>query len=62
MSEPIAVTLETDIDTLRAMVAAADLALRYWPGGDPEEQVMLERMKRELYAILMTILLEHEII
>ena len=34
--DQIRVYMETDLGSLRAMLAAADLALKTWPGGDPQ--------------------------
>ncbi len=63
MSEKdIPVYLETNLDTLRALVQAVDLALKAWPGGDPQEQENLIRMRTELYALLMSVLFENELI
>ena len=58
----IVVTIDTNIETLRAMLKAAETALRVWPGGDPSEQEKLIQMKTELYACLMSALLEHGLI
>ena len=58
----IVVNIETNVYTLRAMLKAADEALRVWPGGDPAEQEKLIQMKNELYAVLMSVLLENGIV
>lgn len=58
----IPVEMTTDLGTLRAMVVAADQALKYWPGGDPQEQVNLMKMRSELYSILMSVLLENGLV
>lgn len=60
--DQIRVYMETDLGSLRAMLAAADLALKTWPGGDPQEQENLVKMRKDLYAITMDVLIEHGLI
>lgn len=60
--DQIRVYMETDLGSLRAMLAAADLALKTWPGGDPQEQANLVKMRKDLYAITMDVLIEHGLI
>lgn len=56
------VQMFTDLGTIRAMYKAADFALQKWPGGDPQEQANLLRMRGDLYAIMMSVLLENDLV
>ncbi|MAH29405.1 MAG: hypothetical protein CL959_01820 [Euryarchaeota archaeon] len=58
----IVVSIETNIETLRAMLSATDTALRVWPGGDASEQERLIQMKTQLYACLMSALFDNDLI
>lgn len=60
--DDIVVSMETNIPTLRAMLKAVEKAHATWAGGDPAEQEKLISMKSELYAVLMSALMEHGLV
>lgn len=56
----IEVNLICNLPALRVMYKIASDAYQTWPGGDPEEQVALERLKTSLYVCLMESLLHND--
>lgn len=60
--DDIQVDLQIDLATLRSMHLVVSKSLDQWPGGHPAEQAMLADIKRELYSILMSVLLENDLI
>lgn len=60
--DDIRVDLQVDLGSLRAMHHVVSRSLEKWPGGDPREQEMLIDMKRDLYSVLMSVLLEEGLI
>lgn len=58
----ISVDLKLNAETLRKLLDAVDTALKYWPGGDPQEQVDLLQMRNDLYVVLMSALIENGLI
>jgi len=58
----IEVNLECNLPALRMMHKIACDAYRTWPGGHPEEQVALERLKTSLYVCLMEALLHNNLL
>ena len=51
-------TITMEIDALRLLHRSVAEAYANWPGGDPNEQTCLLKMKTQLYAALMDHLLE----
>ena len=60
--DDIQVDLQVDLATLRSMHMVVSKSLAQWPGGHPAEQEMLMDMKRQLYSILMSVLIENDLI
>jgi|SaaInlV_120m_DNA_3_1039746.scaffolds.fasta_scaffold82580_2 hypothetical protein len=60
--DDIRVDLQIDLATLRSMHLVVSKSLDQWPGGHPAEQAMLTDMKRQLYSILMSVLIENDLI
>lgn len=58
----IVVSIDTNLETLRAMLKATETALKVWPGGDPAEQEKLVQMKTQLYACLMSALFDNGLV
>ena len=51
-------TITMEIDALRLLHRSVSEAYANWPGGDPNEQACLLKMKTQLYAALMDHLLD----
>ena len=51
-------SIHMDINALRTLHRVVSEACDKWPGGDPQEQECLYRMKTQLYAALMEYLLD----
>ena len=58
----IPVVLNCNLAALRVVYKSICNSYDNWPGGDPEEQVNLEKIKKDLYAVLYSILLENDLV
>lgn len=58
----VEVTLVCSLNALRVMHRVAADAHRNWPGGHPEEQLVLEKLKTSLYSSLMDALLHNKLL
>ena len=58
----IEVSVTCNIPTLRALHECVTKCYRNWAGGDPQEQIKLDEMRRGLYVILMDALLENDLV
>ena len=46
-------SIETSIDGIRVINLGLALAVKYWPGGDPQEQIELIKMKENFYRMIL---------
>ena len=46
-------TIETSIEGIRIIHQGLSLALKYWSGGDPQEQIELKAMKNHFYKMIL---------
>lgn len=60
--DDIQVDIQVDLATLRNMHLVVSKSLAQWPGGHPAEQEMLMAMRHQLYSILMSVLIENDLI
>ncbi|RCL51281.1 MAG: hypothetical protein DBW85_09925 [Synechococcus sp. MED-G71] len=58
-ADPI-LSFHLDLNALRLLHRVVSDAYTNWPGGPPEEQVSLDRMRMQLYAGLMDVTLSLE--
>lgn len=58
----IEVSITCNIPTLRTMHDCVTKCYKNWAGGDPEEQLKLDEMRRGLYVILMDALLDNDLV
>ena len=58
----IEINLTCDLPTLRVMYKSLCETYERWPGGHPDEQIMLEKMKNSLYVVLYSTLMENGLI
>jgi len=58
----IKVSLTVDLRALRILYEAVCRAYDTWPGGDAQEQVNLEKMKKDMYRCLYDTLLENDLV
>lgn len=58
----IKVSLTVDLRALRILYKAVCRAYDTWPGGEPQEQVDLENMKKDMYRCLYDTLLENDLV
>ncbi len=58
----IEINLTCNLSTLRVMYKSLCESYERWPGGHPDEQVMLEKMKNSLYVVLYSTLIENGLI
>jgi|TARA_B100000073_G_scaffold222632_2_gene185392 hypothetical protein len=48
----VTVQIELPLEDVRALYEAVCAALKYWPGGQPEEQEKYQQLKLFLFSIL----------
>jgi len=48
----VTVELKLPLEDVRALYEAVNQALKYWPGGPPEEQEKYQQLKLFLFSIL----------
>jgi len=60
--DDIPVTFTCSVGALRELLKCVEDCYRRWPGGDPNEQVILENMRASLYVILYDTLLENDLV
>lgn len=58
----IPVRIECNLAALRILHKSVTEAYKNWPGGDPNEQVELELIRDGLFALLMDILLQNDLL
>jgi len=46
-------TIEINIGDIRIIHQGLSLALKYWSGGDPQEQIQLNAMKNYFYKMIL---------
>jgi len=51
-SKMVTVQVELPLEDVRALYEAVCVALKYWPGGLPEEQEKYQQLKLFLFSIL----------
>lgn len=58
--DDVIVQIDFPLESLRLVHACVARCYETWPGGDPQDQIDLEDLKRELWTILMSTLYETE--
>lgn len=58
----INVSINLNLAAVRLLYRTLCKAYENWPGGDPEEQVGLEMMKKDMYRILYDTLLKNDLV
>ena len=46
-------SIETSVDGIRVIHLGLTLAVKHWPGGDPQEQIELIKMKENFYRMIL---------